>query len=44
LRYLGWDVAITENGCELIEANSSQGCNGMQLDGVGKYPYLKQFI
>lgn len=43
IRYVGWDVAITPEGCELIEANVVQGSNGMQLDGIGKYPYIMQF-
>lgn len=44
LRYIGWDVAITEDGCEFIEANLSQGTNGMQQDGVGKYDIIKQYV
>ena len=43
-RYIGWDVAVTEEGFELIEANDRQGSNGMQLDGVGKYPIIRQYI
>lgn len=43
LRYIGWDVAVTEDGCELIEGNFLQGCNGMQLDGVGKFSYVKRY-
>lgn len=43
LRYVGWDVAITEEGCELIEGNFLQGCNGMQLDGVGKNSLVKKY-
>ena len=44
IRYVGWDVAVTEEGCELIEANLSQGRNGMQADGVGKYAIVKQYL
>lgn len=44
IRYVGWDVAITEEGCELIEGNSNQGCNGMQLDGIGKFDFIKAYI
>ena len=44
LRYIGWDVAITEKGCEMVEANCAQGPNGMQLDGVGKMPVVKKFM
>ncbi len=43
LRYIGWDVAVTEDGCELIEANLVQGRNGMQQDGVGKYRIILQY-
>jgi hypothetical protein len=44
LRYIGWDIAITETGCELVEANIQQGSNGMQQDGVGKYPIIMQYL
>ena len=44
LRYIGWDVAVTEDGCEFIEANIGQGANGMQQDGVGKYPVVKKYL
>lgn len=42
LRYIGWDVAVTQDGCELIEMNIGQGSNGMQLDGVGKFPIIRE--
>lgn len=44
LRYIGWDVAITEEGCELIEANLAQGVNGMQQDGVGKHDIIRRNV
>ena len=44
LRYIGWDIAVTEEGCEIIEANIQQGFNGMQQDGVGKYNVIMQYI
>ncbi|MCD8150496.1 MAG: hypothetical protein LUE92_13265 [Clostridiales bacterium] len=44
LRYIGWDIAITPDGCDLVEANATQGCNGIQLDGKGKYYLLKKYV
>ena len=44
LRYIGWDVAVTEEGCELIEANIDQGSNGMQQDGEGKYRTILRYV
>ena len=44
IAYLGWDVAITENGIEIIEANDGQGCTLWQLDNVGKYPDICRLI
>jgi len=44
MRYIGWDIAITDEGCELIEGNRRQGCNGMQLDGIGKYNIIKKYV
>jgi len=43
MRYIGWDIAITEDGCEIVEANYGQGRNGMQQDGVGKYNMIMQY-
>ena len=39
--YVGWDIALTPWGPELIEGNFGYpGGNIIQLDGVGKYPLL----
>lgn len=39
--YVGWDIAITPSGPELIEGNYSwPGGNIIQFDHVGKYPLL----
>jgi len=43
IRYVGWDIAITEKGCEVVEGNIGQGVNGLQLDGIGKYRILLQY-
>ena len=42
--YLGWDIAVTEDGVEIIEANDGQGCTMWQLDNVGKYPKICSLI
>lgn len=42
-KYIGWDIAITENGCELIEANTGQECDLLQFDGIGKYNKILEF-
>lgn len=40
--YVGWDIAVTQEGCELVEGNCHwPGGNIIQLDGVGKYPILE---
>jgi len=39
--YVGWDIAITPSGPELIEGNYHwPGGNIIQFDNVGKYPLL----
>ena len=44
LRWLGWDIAITEDGIEIIEANLSPGPRVAQADGVFKYKIVKQMF
>lgn len=40
--YVGWDLAVTEGGPEMIEGNVRwPGGNIIQFDGEGKYPLLK---
>ena len=43
--YVGWDLAVTEDGIEFIEGNINYpGNNIIQLDGPGAYPRLQQFM
>lgn len=45
LGYVGWDVAVTPSGAELIEGNYSwPGGNIIQFDGVGKYPIIRECL
>ncbi len=43
--YVGWDIAVTEDGAELIEGNVNYpGNNVIQLDGPGALKRLTDFI
>jgi len=43
--YIGWDLAITEDGVEFIEGNINYPGNTIiQLDGPAAYPRLKKFM
>ena len=39
-RYIGWDIAITPNGFELLEANSCPGVVAFQINGGQKRKLL----
>lgn len=43
-RYVGWDVAMTPNGLELIEGNSCPGQCTQTCDGIPKYEILKSYL
>ena len=43
--YIGWDLAITENGVEFVEGNVNYpGNNIIQIDGPGAWRRLKKFV
>lgn len=49
LKYIGWDVCITENGPAIIEGNDYPGYDFWQLpehtpDKIGLYPYFKKMV
>ncbi len=48
IAYTGWDVAVTENGAEIIEGNSYPGHDIVQFhahfpDGIGIMPRVREF-
>ena len=43
-RYVGWDVALTPNGFELIEGNFCPGQCTQICDGIPKYKMLKSYL
>ena len=43
-RFIGWDVAIMPDGCEMIEGNYFVYCGFIQIfDKVGKYSLIKSY-
>ncbi len=44
-RFIGWDIAITPDGFEMVEGNYLVNCNFIQtFDKKGKYSYIKSFL
>lgn len=44
-RWIGWDVAVTPNGCEMVEGNYLVNCNFLQTwDKKGKYSFMKSYL
>ncbi|NMA49682.1 MAG: hypothetical protein GX947_07935 [Tissierellia bacterium] len=45
VNYIGWDIAILEDGVDIIEANHDSAHRIVQMiDQVGKYPIIKKYI
>lgn len=44
IRFVGWDIAITDNGPEVIEGNTFPGACTQACDMVGRWPLLKSLI
>lgn len=44
IKYMGWDVAITDNKIELIEGNTVPGVHLTQCDKIGIYNKIKSLI
>lgn len=45
VRWIGWDVAVTPNGCEMVEGNYLVNCNFLQTwDKKGKYNFMKKYL
>ena len=43
-RYVGWDIAITPNGLEVIEGNVCPSAELIQCNGIGLLNQIKMFI
>ena len=43
-RYLGWDIAITEDGFDVIEVNTSPGPRLSQCSGYGNLNKVKKYL
>ena len=42
--YLGWDIAVTEDGVDFIEANFGHGIDVIQYDNVGKKELMRKYL
>lgn len=41
-KFVGWDIAITENSFDLIEGNLASSEDATQLYGIGTYQFMKK--
>jgi hypothetical protein len=42
--YLGWDIAITEDGPEIVEVNTAPGVILFQLPRMTEHQYMKEYM
>lgn len=42
VRWIGWDVAITEDGCLIVEGNTNQAVDLIQMGQEGIWPKIKR--
>lgn len=43
-RFVGWDIAITTDGIEVIEGNHGPSAELIQCNGIGLYKIVKQYL
>ena len=44
MRYIGWDLAVTEDGVDLVEGNYGHAGTVLQFDHIGKYKNVKKWM
>lgn len=44
INWVGWDVAITENGIQIVEGNTDQGIDVLQIGSGGLRPKIKKIL
>ena len=42
--FLGWDIAVTEEGFDFVEANIGQSSSVLQLDHKGKLEMMRKIL
>ena len=41
VRWIGWDVAVTKDGCQIVEGNTNQAVDLIQIGQEGIWPKIK---
>ena len=44
VRYVGWDIAITIDGIEVIEGNRFPSATLIQSNDIGLYDVVKEYL